>query len=110
MLGIFVGRIDAGKVLEIPAACLLVKALGIPALGHGQRRVHEYLTEFAPFDARPRKSPLCAKWRNKRHQNDEAGVHHQPSDLGDAADIFDAVSFGKTEILIDSVADVVAIE
>ena len=44
------------------------------------------------------------------HQHDQAGIGHQLGDLGDAADVFDAVGVGEAEVAVQAVADIVAIE
>ena len=38
------------------------------------------------------------------------GVDHQLRDLGDAADVLDAVGVGEAEVAVEAVADVVAVE
>src|SRR3546814_3456541 len=48
--------------------------------------------------------------RDEVAQNDEAGVGHELRDLPDAADILDAIDVGEAEILVKSVADIVAVE
>jgi hypothetical protein len=40
----------------------------------------------------------------------QARVGHQRRDLGDAAEVFDAVGFGKAQILVEPMPHVVAIE
>ena len=45
--GRFVGAVDAGEVLELARARLLVEALHVARLGHGERRVDEDLDELA---------------------------------------------------------------
>ena len=112
-LGVFrrlVGRIDAGEVLEVAAPRLLVEALGVPLLGHAERRVHEHLAELVLLHQLARQPPFRAERRDERHQHDQAGIHHQPRDLGDAADVLDAVGFGEAQVLVETVPHVVAIE
>ena len=43
-------------------------------------------------------------------QHDQPGIDHQLGDLGDAADVLDAVGVGEAEVLVQAVADVVAVE
>ena len=43
-------------------------------------------------------------------QRDDAGVGEQLGDLADAADVFLAVGGGEAEVLVQPVADVVAVE
>ena len=42
--------------------------------------------------------------------HDEPGVDHQLGHLGDAADVLDAVGLGEAEVLVQPMADVVAVE
>ncbi|EEF93550.1 hypothetical protein CATMIT_01818, partial [Catenibacterium mitsuokai DSM 15897] len=48
--------------------------------------------------------------RDEAHQHDQAGVGHQLGHFGDAADVLDPVGVGETQILVQTVADVVAVE
>jgi hypothetical protein len=48
--------------------------------------------------------------RDERHEHDEPGIGHQTGDLGDAPDVLHAVRLGEPEILVQAVADVVAVE
>ena len=57
-----------------------------------------------------RHPPLRAERRDEAHQHDQAGIDHQPGDLGDAADVLDAVLVGEAQVLVEAVADVVAVE
>ena len=43
-------------------------------------------------------------------QHDQAGIGHQLRDLGDAADVLDAVGVGEAEVVVEAVAHVVAVE
>jgi hypothetical protein len=53
---------------------------------------------------------LGTEGRDERGDDDQARIGHQLRDLADAADIFDAVGVGKAQILVEAVADIVAIE
>ena len=53
---------------------------------------------------------LGAERRDERHEHDQPGVDHQLRDFGDAADVLDAVGVGEAEVLVQPVADVVAVE
>ena len=54
--------------------------------------------------------PLGAERRNERDEHDQPGVDHQLRHFGDAADVLDAVGLGEAEVLVEPVADVVAVE
>ena len=57
-----------------------------------------------------RQPPLVAERRDERDEDDQPGIGHQPRHFGDAADVLDARRFGEAEILVEPVADVVAVE
>ena len=48
--------------------------------------------------------------RDEGRDNDQAGISHELGHLTHAADILDPVSFGKAQILVESVADIVSVE
>ena len=48
--------------------------------------------------------------RDERDQDDEAGVDHQRRDLGHPTDVLDPVGVGEAEVVVEPVADVVAVE
>jgi hypothetical protein len=50
------------------------------------------------------------EWRNKRAQCNQAAICHQSGNFGHAANIFNAIGVSKAEIIIESVANVVAIQ
>ncbi len=110
-LGRLVGRVDAGEVGELAAPRLGVEALDVARLGDLERRVDEHLDELALADAA--RGPSARSARNGEMNDDEhdqAGVDHQLGDLGDAADVLDPVGVGEAEVLVEPVADVVAVE
>ena len=46
----------------------------------------------------------------KDDQHDQPGIGHQPGDFADAADVLDPVGLGEAEIVVEAVADIVAVE
>ena len=99
------------KFLSSPRAGLLVEALRVALLGDVERRVDEDLDELAR--RRAARGPSRRSARNGEmndDQHDQAGVDHQLRHLGDAADVLDAVGVGEAEVLVEAVADVVAVE
>ena len=54
--------------------------------------------------------PLGAERRDESRDHDEPGVGHEPRDLADPADVLDAVGLGESQILVQTVANVVAVE
>ena len=79
------------KFFSSPRRALLVQALDVAALGLGERRVDEDLDELARREQVARHAPLGAERRDEGHQHDQAGVDHEPRDLGDAADVLDPI-------------------
>jgi hypothetical protein len=53
---------------------------------------------------------LGAERRDEGGQHDQAGVDHQLGDLGHPADVLDPVFLGEAEVLVQAVADVVAVQ
>jgi hypothetical protein len=105
-----VRAVDAREVLQLAAAGLGVEPLGVPTLALGERCIDEYLEEFARREQTPRHPSLVAEGRDEGHQHDEAGVGHQPGHLGDATDVLDPVGLGESQIAIEPLPDVVAVE
>ena len=50
------------------------------------------------------------KRRNEGAKHDQSGLGHELGDFADAADVFDPVDFGKAQILVEPMPDIVAIE
>ena len=57
-----------------------------------------------------RHAPLVGEGRDERDDDDQPGIGHQARRFGDAADVLDAVGFGEAEILVEAMADIVAVE
>ena len=55
-------------------------------------------------------SRSARKGEMKRRGDDQPGIDEQLRHLADAADVLDAVGVGEAEILVEALADVVAIE
>ena len=102
--------VDAGKVLDLAAAGAGVEALGIARLADLERRVDVDLGEGDVAGDLARQPPLVAERRDERDEDDEPGIGHQPGHFGDAADVLDARLLGEAEVLVEAVADVVAVE
>ena len=69
-----------------------------------------HLDEFARRDHASHHLALGAERRDERGDDDQAGIGHQLRHLADAADILDAIGIGEAEILVEPVADIVAIQ
>src|SRR5262249_22910529 len=62
------------------------------------------------LDHGPRHPSLGAERRDKGHEHDEANIDHEPDHFGDSSNVLDSILVGETEIPVDFVAHVVAIE
>src|SRR5262245_45051160 len=82
----------------------------VTPLGLDERRVDEYLEELTRREQLARHAPLRAERRYERDQHDQPRIHHEPRDLRDTADVLDSVLGGKAQVLVETVAHVVAIE
>src|SRR3546814_7106827 len=87
-----------------------VQALDVTLFGDFQRRVDEDLDELAVLEQLARHPPLCPERGNEADQHDQAGIDHEPRGLGYATDVFHPVLIGKTQVLVQPVPDVVAID
>src|SRR5215472_10535749 len=110
MLRRLVRGVDAGEVLELPAAGLAIEPLDVAAFGHGERRVDEHLEELPRLEQGAGHAPLGAERRDERYQYDEPRIDHEARDLRHAADVLDAILRGEPQILVETVAHVVAVE
>ena len=93
-----------------PCPRLAVEALGVARLADLERRIDIDLDELALLEQLARHPPLGAERRDERHHDDQTGLHKQLRRLSHAADILHPVRVGKAEILVEPVADIVAVE
>ena len=106
----FVGRIDAGEVLQRAAERPRVEPLGVAPGAFLEGRVDEDLDELALGHQFARHAPLGAERRDEGNDDDQPGVGHQPRHFGDAADVLDAVLVGEAEIAVQPMANIVAVQ
>src|SRR5688572_19082625 len=106
----FVWIIDAGKPFELTGARLLVQTLGIALLRGLERDVDVHLDELARLHAGADRIPVLAIWRDEAGDGDHAGVREKLGHLPDPADVLGAILGGKSQVLVQPVADVVAVE
>ena len=105
-----VGRIDAGEIGNAAGARLGVQALDVALLAHFQRRIDEHLDELAGREQVAGHPSFAAERRDERDQHDQAGIDHQFRNFGDAADVLDAVLVAEAKVVVQAMADVVAVE
>src|SRR5262245_60256141 len=110
ILGRLVERIDTGEIGDEAGAGLAVEPLGIALLAHFKRRIDIDLDELSLLEQIPRHAPLGAERRDERDHDDKASIDEQSRRFGHAADILHPVGVGEAEILVETVADIVAVE
>src|SRR5678815_3923475 len=93
-----------------PGPRLAVEPLGIARLADLERRIDIDLDELALLEQLARHPPLRAERRDERHHDDQTGLHEQLRRLRHAADILHPVYIGESEVLVEAVADIVAVE
>src|SRR5262249_53715600 len=104
------GRIYAGEVWQLAGPALCVEALGVPILTNGEGSAHEDLDELARLNKATHGRPLGPERGDERAEQDEPRVDEELCDLSHATDVLEAVGRGETEVLVEPVTDVVAVE
>ena len=110
--GRLVRIVDSGEVLYLACAGLLVQSLRIAFLSYLEGTVDKYLNElqvgrlvqFAHL------VPIFLVWTDKARQRNRTGIAKKFGYLADTTDIFLAIFFRETEILVDAESNVVAIQ
>lgn len=118
VLGGLVGGGDAGEVLDLAGAGLLVEALGVALLGDLDGDVDVDLDEgeglvlAGAADGVEVAGDLAvgAVGGDEGGEGDGGAVGKELGDLGDAAYVLVAVGLGEAEVLVEAEADVVAVE
>src|SRR6516164_4429343 len=106
----FVWRVETGEVLEPPRLRLGVKTFGIPADAFVERRVDEDLEKGGRGGQLADHPALGAERRDEGADHNESRLRHQLGDLADPPDVFDPVCLGETEVAVEAVPDIVAVE
>lgn len=115
---LLVGSADAGELLDLAGAGLLVEALGVALLSHLEGHIDVDLDKRNGLVAvlarlrmqRPGQITVGAVRRDEGGDCDGGGVGEQLGDLADAADVLVAVLLGEAQVLVEAEADVVAVE
>ena len=105
-----INLIDAGEILDLAGQRLLVEALGIARDTILKRRIDENLDEFALVHEFAHHPAVGSEGRDEGAENDQPRIGHQLRHLADAADVLDPIGLGEAKILVQPVADVIAIE
>src|SRR5205823_1061303 len=101
---------DPGELRDLAGARLLVETLDVALLARLDRAVDEDLDEVARLHDRPHLIAVRPVRRDERRQRHKARVGEELRDLADPADVLGAVGGGEAEVLVETVANVVAIE
>ena len=105
----FVGRGDAGELLDLAGAGPLVQALGVAPLAGLEIGLDVDLVKSAPGRA-PGPVAVGLIGRDERGDADEAGIGEQRRHLADAADVLGPVVGRKAEVGVQAPAHVVAVQ
>src|SRR5262249_29617448 len=104
--------VDAGEVFQLSSTGFLVQALRIALFAGGNRRIDENLDErqLACHVQGPDSIAVLAIGADEAGHGDHATVGKKLGDFADAADVFLAVGGRKPQVLVEAVADVVAVQ
>ena len=110
--GRLVGVVDSREVSDLACAGALVQSFRIPAFGLAQRAVHEHLykPQVGILMQPANFVPVGRVGADEGGQRNRASVAKEFRDLSDTTNVFPAVRFGETEVLVDAQAHVVAVE
>src|SRR6267142_1528911 len=97
-------------MFEPPGFRLGIKPLWIAPDAFLERSVNEDLEKGGGCSQFTYHLPFGAKWRDERANHDQPRLGHQLGDFADAPDVFNPVSIGETEIAIEPVSYIVAVE
>jgi hypothetical protein len=105
-----VWTIDSGEVLQFAAPGFGVETLRVATLTLSQWYVDKDFKELATFEERAGMIALSTVGADERDDRDEAGIDKQARDLGNPANVFDAIGLGEAEIPIQAKANLVTVE
>ena len=107
-----VGVVHTSEAGEVAGPGPRVEPLRVTLLAHLDRRVHMHLQEWHPRCLVEGPGPLagCAVGADEGYQGHQAGVGKQSSDLGDPAYVLVPIVGRETQVTVEAVAKVVAVE
>ena len=105
-----VGAVNTSKVFQLATAGFCVEAFDIAAFAFDQRGINKHLHKFSGLEQAARQCAVAFKGRYKADQHDQPGIDHEFGSLGDTAYVFSAAGFGKSQVAVETVADVVAVK
>src|SRR5437868_1240951 len=108
----FVRRVDASEFTDLASPRLLVEILRIPRFANFQRRINEHFDKLSVAFQRnlSRAAAMHPIRGNERRDHYSAGIRHELGHFAYAANVFHPVVWRESEIGIQSVPDVVAVE
>lgn len=108
----FIGRVDSGESLNDSSSSLLVKALDVSVLADREGSVNVTLNkgEFRVLVNSPGEVSVLAEGGDEGDKADDSGIGEELGDLSDSADVLLSVGKRESEILVESVSDVVTVE
>jgi len=102
--------VDAGEAFELAGAGFFIEPLGVALLADLDWGIAKDFEEVAFAKGGAGGVAVAAIGANERGHGDDSGINKKLADLGDAADILLAIVGGKSEVLVEAVANVVAVE
>ena len=108
-LGWFIGRIDPGKIRNLPGPRFFIEPFRVARLAYIERRIDKDLDKFTLAKKIPRHAPFRPERRDKGRHHNQARVNHQFRNLANAADILNPVRILKAEIAIEPVTHIVEV-
>src|SRR5690242_7762222 len=105
-----IGAVDACEVFDFSAPCLSIQSFHVTALTFRQRGVHKDFDELARIEQFANHLTLRSEWRNKGNDHNESRVDQEFRDFTDTANVFYPIGFSESQIPIEPVANVIAIQ
>jgi len=110
ILRLFIRAIDTGKVGDLARTGLFIKALHIALFTHLKRGVDKDLDKLVLLHQTARQLTFAFKRRDKGHQRNYARINKQLGRFAHTADVFHPIRIGKAEVLVKTMADIIAIK
>lgn len=110
VLGLLIGRGDAGELLDLAGARLFVQPFDVALLADLQGCLAVDLQEASGHDEFANPLTVSAERGDEGGHDDHTRLDEQLGYLADAADVLSAILIRETEVAAETVADVVAVE
>ncbi|KVQ33298.1 hypothetical protein WK01_09015 [Burkholderia cepacia] len=106
----FIGRFDAGELPNGALPCQRIQPLWVARFRDIQFNVDKDFEKLPGRKARARPGARFLERRDQGDDDDKPCIHHQACDLGRPTNILVAVCVAESQILIQSFAELVAIQ